>query len=371
MKPSIDMSAEKILTYPDVDSIIGAGYDLRAFTPRESIETSLDWFDLLQKNVFPADAGVRYYLAIRNGEVKALLPVKHAQNGFIASVDALANYYTSLYTPLVAQTIDAASNQSIHALIEAAANDREIRTAPSVMRFAPMDIDSPAYAALFEALQAIGWKPFRFLCFGNWFLEVDSDWEGYLKKRSAHLRSTIKRMNKKFFADGGNFEIASDMTDIENKIRAFQQVYSASWKIPEPYPEFIPALIRRLAGLGMLRLGIASIKGVAIAAQLWIAGDGKASIYKVAYHENYAPYSPGTILTSHVLQHVIEQDGVREVDFLMGDDKYKQIWMSHRRERWGIVAYNPRTFVGLALFLKESAWREIKEAKNTIAKLIG
>ena len=367
MKPRIDTSAETILSYPDIDSIIAAGYDLRAFTPKESIEASVDWFDLLQKNVFPADAGVRYYLATRNGVVTALLPVKQAQSGIITSIEGLANYYTSLYTPLLAESEGTAS---IKSLIEAAANDLIGQSATSVMRFAPMDPGASAYSELFEALQTIGWKPFRFLCFGNWFLAVDSDWEGYLKKRSANLRSTIKRMNKKFLADGGCFEIASDMTDIENKINAFQQVYSASWKIPEPYPEFIPALIRRLAGLGMLRLGIARLKGVPIAAQLWIAGDGKASIYKVAYHENYAPYSPGTILTSHLLQHVIEQDRVREVDFLIGDDKYKQIWMSHRRERWGIVAYNPRTPVGLGLFLKESTWRGIKAAKNTVKKLL-
>jgi hypothetical protein len=44
---------------------------------------------------------------------------------------------------------------------------------------------------------------------------------------------------------------------------------------------------------------------------------------------------------------------VAEVDYLIGDDAYKQDWMSHRRERWGIVAYNPRTLFGLAGALKQ------------------
>ena len=147
---------------------------------------------------------------------------------------------------------------------------------------------------------------------------------------------------------------------LEPAIAAFQEVYSASWKKPEPYPEFVPSLIRLLAAKGMLRLGIARLQGRPIAAQLWIAGQGKASIYKVAYHHAYASLSPGTVLTSYLLRHVIEQDRVREVDFLIGDDDYKKIWMSHRRERWGIVAFNPRTVIGCALLLKEVAGRMAK-----------
>ncbi len=34
---------------------------------------------------------------------------------------------------------------------------------------------------------------------------------------------------------------------------------------------------------------------------------------------------------------------VLDVDYLTGDDPYKKDWMTHRRERWGITAFNPRT----------------------------
>jgi CelD/BcsL family acetyltransferase involved in cellulose biosynthesis len=47
------------------------------------------------------------------------------------------------------------------------------------------------------------------------------------------------------------------------------------------------------------------------------------------------------------MQHVIDQDHVQEIDYLSGDDAYKQSWMSHRRQRSGIVAFNPRTLAGL------------------------
>jgi hypothetical protein len=215
---------------------------------------------------------------------------------------------------------------------------------------------------LCNELRTIGWVPLPFFCFGNWYLEVEGDWEHYLRQRSANLRSSIKRMTKKFVANGGRLEIVYDSAGLEEGIAAFQEVYSASWKKPEPYPDFVPSLIRLLAQFGMLRLGIARLENRPIAVQLWMVGQNKASIYKVAYHEDYSSYSPGTVLTSFLMQHVIERDHVAEVDFLIGDDKYKQIWMSHRRERWGIVAFNARTVVGVVLLAKEMAGRMAKKA---------
>ena len=234
------------------------------------------------------------------------------------------------------------------------------------MRFSPMDVSAPVYQTLIDELQAIGWVAFRFFCFGNWFLKAPKTWEDYLKQRSGNLRSSIKRRSKHFLAEGGTLEVVTAPENIDAAIAAFQQVYMASWKVPEPHPEFVPSLIRRLATLGMLRLGIAWLQGRPIAAQLWIVGQDKASIYKVAYHEDFSAYSPGTVLTAHLMQHVIDRDHVKEVDFLIGDDKYKQIWMSHRRERWGIVAYNPRTLIGFALLLKEVLARTTKTLRTSI-----
>jgi len=121
--------------------------------------------------------------------------------------------------------------------------------------------------------------------------------------------------------------------------------------------------------MGMLRLGFARLGERTIAAQLWIVDRQKASIYKVAYHEQFASYSPGTVLTAHLLQHVIDKDRVREVDFLIGDDQYKRMWMSDRRERWGIVAYNPRTLIGCALLLKEIAGRTVRAAAAVLRRV--
>ena len=178
--------------------------------------------------------------------------------------------------------------------------------------------------------------------------------------RTGTLRSTIKRMTKKFQADGGRLEIISNTTDMERALKAYEQVYAASWKNSEPFPGFIQGLVRASAEQGWLRLGIAWLGDKPIAAQIWIVANGKSNIYKVAYDENYKAYTPGTLLTALLMQHSFEVDKVTKVDYLMGDDPYKKTWMTERQERWGIVAYNPKTVEGAFLLAKEVAGRKAK-----------
>ena len=348
------LSPPEIVSFPNVLSIQEAGYDLSDFAPVNNIETSIDWFNLLHNQVFPSDTGVRYYLSRDADQVQVILPLRFIRHGFIKSIKSLGNFYTSLYVPLQSKKFYLICFRDI------LAKSIQDYCGAHVMRFDPMDPDSPGYHSLMNELRVIGWIPFSFFCFNNWYLKITGDWEDYLKSRTANLRSNIRRRVKKFFEQGGELEIMVGSENIEKTLNEFHEVYSSSWKKPEPYPGFIPSLIHLLASNGMLRLGIARLGGKPIAAQLWIVGHDKASIYKVAYHEKFASLSPGTVLTSHLLRHVIENDHVTEVDFLIGNDDYKRHWMSDCRERKGIIAYNPRTLIGLALLVKELLGRTVK-----------
>ena len=340
-------------SHPHIAALHAAGLIDDSFSVSEDIDTTPVWFDILQKTVYPADQGVRYHFAT-DGEETTLLPLRFSKSGRIRTLESLSNFYTALYAPLQTQGRD--KHHLGHVLNSAIKEHNSVH----VMRFSPLDCNASSYQQLLNELRAIGWVPLTYHCFGNWFLEVKNGWEGYLRSRSANLRSTIKRRNKDFVTAGGTLEVICEPENIERAIATFQEVYSASWKIPEPYPDFVPTLIRRMAEKGMLRLGIARLGDQPVAVQLWIVAGKKASIFKLAYHEKYANYSPGTVLTAHLLRHVIERDGVTEVDFLKGDDKYKRMWMSHRRERRGVVAYNPATIMGAGLLLKELLGRLTK-----------
>lgn len=308
---------QTIQTFPDIDTLRSSGIDVSPLSLDAQAEAQLEWFEVLQQTVFPSDSRVQYHCIADGEKALSLLPVRHF-GSFIRHIEALGNFYTPLYAPLKSEESDW---ESLKLLLAHAAN---INVKANVIRLAPMDRESLVFHELYGHLLTIGWMPFRFFCFGNWYLKVESDWNSYLKQRSANLRSRIKRKTRRFIEEGGTLEILTESNQTDAAISAFQEVYSTSWKIPEPYPDFIPALVRYLVACGTLRMGIAWLDDKPIAAQLWIVKNNKASIYKVAYHEGFAHYSPGTVLTAYLLQQVIDQDKVKEVDFLIGDDDYKK-----------------------------------------------
>lgn len=353
-----------VTVYKHLDEFPSDVRQLFAIGEQESVESSFSWYRNLVNSVYPADDGVHIYVLRKNGRPMAALPVRVKKTSFSQHVESLSNYYTALYAPLIEMGIEVGD---MVPLINAV---REGHAPLGSLRFAPMDPESTSFRTLLGALQASGLVPFRFFCFGNWYLQVNDDWSTYLRNREGTLRSTIKRMTKKFLAEGGTLELVQGGASLDRGLAAYERVYASSWKKPEPYPEFVPGLIRTCAERGWLRLGVAWLNGKPIAAQLWIVANGKANIYKLAYDENFKSYASGTLLTAMLMEHAIEKDQVCEVDYLIGDDPYKKTWMSHRRERWGIMAYNPKTTSGIFGLWKEVLGRTLKPIVASVKLLL-
>lgn len=315
------------------------------------IEQGWAWLNNLIHSVYASDPGVAFHVLYGGHEVLAVLPTRLADDGQVWS---LGNFYTSLYQPYLAAGLSA---ESLACLL---AGIRDIHGTISAMRFAPMDVDGRCYQLLLAASRQAGLITFPFFCFGNWHLPVEADWSSYFAGRSSQIKNSVKRKSRDFQQAGGVLEIISDPARVEFGIGAYEAVYAASWKVPEPYPEFVPSLIRMLAARGWLRLGVATLGGQPIAAQIWIVAHGRASIFKLAYHEEFKRYSAGTLLTAALMAQAIDADGVKEVDYLIGDDPYKASWMTKRRERWGIIAYNPRSLRGAGRALREYLGRAVK-----------
>jgi CelD/BcsL family acetyltransferase involved in cellulose biosynthesis len=347
-----------------VRQLDGLGADVRDFFDQAETRCAqfgLAWFSNLAATVYPGSEDLRFYVLRKEGEVLAVLPLRAERAGFGWTLHDLGNFYTTLFEPLLAP---GCRTGDLAVLLAAMRSDLP---ALASLKLAPLDPSAPSYRLMLEGMRADGWHPYEFFAFGNWYLPVRESWTSYLTQRDGILRSTIKRMTKKFGGDGGTLEIVTDGTDLPRAIEAYEKVYARSWKKPEPYPEFMPGLARLCAEQGFLRLGLAWLDGKPIAAQLWIVSHGRAEIYKVAYDEDFKAYAPGTLLTALLMEHVIDVDKVAEVDYLIGDDPYKKTWMSHRRERWGVIAYNPRSLGGLAGWAREALARRVKAVKARFA----
>ncbi|MGV3654383.1 MAG: GNAT family N-acetyltransferase [Noviherbaspirillum sp.] len=330
---------------------------------------SLPWLRNLAATACDNNLSLRIYSAVEVNTPTLILPLCHdtRDNPLRPRIlRAHANFYTSFFSPLAAGW-DQSSRQNLETLIQAIAAETPRW---DIIDLHPMAPDSAPYQDLRQALRRAGMAVQEYFCFGNWYLEVAGrSYRDYFDGLPGKLKSTILRKTRQLEKSGrARIEILTDTKDTEQAIAAWEQVYRSSWKQPEAYPGFMPGLIRTCAREGWLRLGLLHIDGQPAAAQLWIVCHGTASIYKLAYDEKFAACSPGTVLTAHMMQHAIDVDRVREVDYLTGDDAYKRDWMSHRRERHGIMAFNLRTAQGMLAAGRHIGGRAAKELGTRIAE---
>lgn len=304
------------------------------------VELGLTWLKNRALTVYANDPNVKIFVLQKNGQSIAAIPLRIVTTIFGKQIESFSDCYTALYAPAFAATLTASDlSYLLSAILKANAPICSIK-------LAPMDPHSANYQLLTKAMRLTGIIPFQFFCFGNWYQPANSNWPSYYKERDGVLRSTIERMTKKLIAQGGELELITGGARLEKAISAFQHVYASSWKKAEPFPQYVPGLIRVCAERGWLRLGVSWLNGQPIAAQIWIVAGKKANIFKLAYDKEYRSYAPGTLLTSMLMKHSIENDMVKEIDFLVGDDSYKKSWVSDRRERWGIIAYDHHTPFG-------------------------
>lgn len=303
-----------------------------------------------------------------------LLMRAQTANGFgLRKLEPMVNYYTSLFGPNIDAT-GASVQQCCEQLAAAIANDRPRW---DQINLNPMARDEPTFDAMKVALENVGFRTEPYFCFGNWYMKTQGKaFDEYFNGLPSQLRNTVNRKRKQLESTKrGRFEIVTSGEGLDVAIRAYEKIYNSSWKVPEPYPNFVRGLIKTCAERGWLRLGVGYVDGEPAAAQIWIVYQGIANIYKLAYDERFAKTSVGSILTTNLMRHVMDTDHVHEIDYLTGDDSYKKDWMSHRRERWGIMAYNSRTPRGLALSgansLRKLAKRLMKRDKRTVENQVG
>ena len=282
-------------------------------------------------------------------------------------LSSLSNYYTSLFG-VVVEPGRPDMQQVFDALAKAVANDK-LRWDELDLR--PLAADDAQFAQLTSAFRNAGFLVQKYFCFGNWYLEVNGQtFRDYFAARPSRLINTEKRKRKALEASGRfRTELFTGTDRLDIAIADYNQIYNSSWKEREPYPNFIAGLIRCAAEQGWLRLGIGYLDNEPAAAQIWIVAGGQAAIYKLAYDERFAKYSVGTVLSRMLMEHAIDVDKVQIADYLTGDDGYKREWMSHRRERWGIRAFNSRTPYGLFSAARHIGGRAVRNAMDALRNL--
>jgi hypothetical protein len=358
-------------TYLGLDNLPEQYSRLFSQASEDSFFLSLPWFRNLERTVLSSDEVVRIIGVERCEAEKApagalVLKSLRTSNRFLSQVtiNSLTTYYTSYFAPVIARTC-----QNVDEITRLLAREiGAIKPRWDVLDIRPVDLTLPAVGGFCTALDELGLRTQTYFCFGNWYLEVGArSYAEYFRDLPSVIRKNVPYYERRIGKIARTkINLYAKVQDLEIAIRDYELVYNASWRDSEPYPSFVRGLITLAAEQGWLRLGLFYIDDEPAAAQLWIVQGNVASIYKVCYAEKFAKSSVGSVLTAHMLKHAIDVDRVEAVDYLSGDDAYKANWMSHRRERWGIMAFNPKTVWGAAGILRHIGGKSLKSKSRSL-----
>jgi len=292
----------------------------------KSMFLTREWFETLYANVFDDDQSLLLASVVDEGSVVALLPLI----GENERRQSLSHAYTALYSLLLAEQ---RQTEILACLVEGLS-----QIPVHSLQLSPVADDDSKLSSLQQALESSGYEHHRHFFFYNWFHRPQGQsFDEYMDDRPAKLRNTIARKRRKLEREHEYTLRLFKDDEIKQGLIDYHTAYTASWKANEQQVALLDALAINLSVRGWTRLGVLYIDGKPTAAQLWFVVGGTASIFRLAYDEDWKRYSPGSILTAYLMQYVIDIDKVEEIDFLTGNEPYKQDWMSVRRQRWRLL----------------------------------
>ena len=275
----------------------------------------LDWLQLLASASLNAG---RCFLAVASDATRIVaLPLRETAFGY----EQLGDWYSFFVRP-----VGDGDGDLLAALAGSLRRPLRLRPMP--------ETDARAMA---QALRAQGWLGAVSACDFNYHCAItSSSFEEWWSTRPGALRETVRRRSR----DGRvAIQIASEFS--AEAWSDYEAVYARSWKPAEGSPAFLRRFAQAEAQAGALRLGIARIDGVPVAAQLWTIEGGTAWIHKLAHDEAHKARSPGTLLSHAMFAHAIDADKVRRIDFGTGGDAYKRDWMDSVRTRYVLEFHRP------------------------------
>lgn len=201
------------------------------------------------------------------------------------------------------------------------------------------------------------------------FLPIAGTWEQFLASKRSKFKSNIKYYRRLPEREGKRLDIYRVQDwDAEAAVEVLAVIERRSWKaktgnlkVSTPVgKEFYRRFCDYFAARDALDLWRADLDGVPAAFVLNIVYGGKCYHYNTCYDEASGYISPGLLLHSEAISLAFER-GLREYDFLSGDEPYKERWCSAHR-----------TIDHLALFhtspVSRAAYATLVELKWTLRR---
>jgi len=341
----------KFVIYTDWEQLPESATALFDQAASDNLFLSRPWFECLTANAL--DGGHRLVLAcvVFGDKVLAVLPLVESENQ--KTWYSLRHGFTPVYGLQLA-------NDSQDQVLSSLAGGLS-RLPINGLLLEPVADDDQNLNRLERHLTAAGYRCERHFRHYNWVYRLQGQsYAEYLAARPAQLRNTIDRKTRKLEREHGYDIRLFTGAEVLRGMPDYYTVFDASWKQNEiSNAAFQDCFVDRFSRAGWSRLAIMYVQGQPIAAQLWFVHRSKASIFRLAYDKAWREYSPGSILTRFLMEYVIETDKVNEIDFLVGNEAYKQDWMSERRERFLLSCVKNSEPVGILARLANALKRKL------------
>ncbi len=261
------------------------------------------WYDLMARHGVPRATEIRVYTDERPASATALLAqttIGHNGRNLASLTNAHSLEHKILHAP------GADLETGLAAILSEILAERPQWDCLSLSELDPRE---PSYAALVGAFRRAGLLVVSCFSSGTWYEETAGlSFPEYVSARPSELRNTWHRKRRRL--ERGNrltTSFVEDDNDLDRAVADYETVYAASWKPPELFPDFVPALIRLAGKLRALRLGIYFLDGIPAAAQFWILWKGRATICKLAHDKRFDDLSLGTLLTMEMFERVLAE----------------------------------------------------------------
>lgn len=324
------------LEHPDADeAILAAWRQAWLAHPSPPLFCHPDWLVPWWRTLCrPAGGRPRLVLACDDSRLVAAAPLQVQRSPLGLTTLRNAGTGVSDYTDWLLPADPANRDEAVSAMFEhlAAADDWIGFTLDGVTESAALLAALPAIDHLPLSVAALPGLPCP-------YVELRGSFEDLLATMPGRFRYNLRSRERRL-AGLGRVELRHATPDeaprfVEDAIRLHGRrwrgqytstVFSASPAGRAFYRATLPSLVEQ----GLADLASLSLNGDVVATSVGLVHDGRYAYYMPAWDPAYHVYAPSTLLLAHLIERAYEL-GLREFDFMLGDEEYKRQWSSSAR----------------------------------------
>ncbi len=206
------------------------------------------------------------------------------------------------------------------------------------------------------------------------YLPVISDWKTWNGSLSKNILATIRKSKnriKKDLLPSPEYKWLQGKEITSEYFNLFIELEASGWKGRQGSAikndkllhQFYLRIHNKISELGWLELHLMSVNGEIIAAHFGVRMKRTLILLKIAFDENYARYTPGSLLFFKMMEKIYSDQDIDEVNCLT-DMRWHQTWKMRKRNFNDLRLY-PYNFIAMAYMF---AYRTAKAAYNTIRR---